>query len=107
MPRRPPRSALLPYARPFRAPPAVACGVALVVTVGEAFVTTTASAASAQGVGPAGLFVWTPEERRGPREGPARCAANLSEEEAPLSGTVALPGKTEAASGHPPWPYRG
>src|SRR2546428_11002516 len=37
-------------------PPADACGVALVVTVGEAFVTTTASAGSAQAVGPAALL---------------------------------------------------
>ena len=42
-------------------PPAVACGVALVVTVGEAFVTTTASAGSAQAVGPAGLLFGSPE----------------------------------------------
>src|SRR2546425_377951 len=42
--RRPPRSPLFPYTTLFRSvPPAVACGVALVVTVGEALLTSLAS----------------------------------------------------------------
>src|SRR2546428_5570796 len=55
-------------------PPAVACGVALVVTVGEAFVTTTASAGSAQAVGPAALLFRSPEQLAIQREEPAWAA---------------------------------
>src|SRR3989449_9372901 len=42
-------------------PPAVACGVALVVTVGEAFVTTTASSGAVHAVGHPGLLFSPPE----------------------------------------------
>src|SRR3989442_1314448 len=42
-------------------PPAVACGVALVVTVGEALLTTPASAGAAQAVGPPQLLFRSPE----------------------------------------------
>src|SRR2546422_9592903 len=95
MPRRPPRSALLPYARPFRAPPAVACGVALVVTVGEAFVTTTASAGSAQAVGPAGLLFGSQIGRAPRRERAESSVVAVSLKKKPVPVTVALLVKTE------------
>src|SRR2546428_11967751 len=61
-------------------PPAVACGVALVVTVGEAFLTTTASAGAVHAVGHPALFVSSPEQPAHQREA-ARCTAAADHEE--------------------------
>src|SRR2546426_11355590 len=55
--RPPPGSPPLPYSAPSRScPPAATEPLAVVVSAGAAFVTTTASAGSAQAVGPAGLL---------------------------------------------------
>src|SRR2546425_13246671 len=106
--RRPPTSTLFPYPTLFRSivpvafgplepassawseivPPAVACGVALVVTVGEAFVTSTASAGAVQAVGPAGLLSSPAEHPARRWAAPGTAGAELPGEEAPLPATV-------------------
>src|SRR2546426_7137646 len=98
--RRPPRSTLFPYTTLFRSEP-----LAVVESAGLAFVTSTASAASAQAVGPAALLFRSPEYMGIKRSEPAWTSAEYFVEKSalPLTGLVSVKATTVQVASFGPY----